>query len=100
LGNLFLHPGQQSLRTETLRWFGKVAVVLHRHDVLGQMHVLDFAWPWLEDGALGVFLKGQDVDDELTEAAKYWRITVRKQPSRIDPKGCVLLVEEAHRADT
>ena len=62
--------------------------------------LLDFAWPWLEDGALGVFLKGQDVDDELTEAAKYWRIKVRKQPSRIDPRGCVLLVEEAHRADT
>jgi 16S rRNA (guanine527-N7)-methyltransferase len=62
--------------------------------------LLDFARPWLEDGALGVFLKGQDVDDELTEAAKYWRIKVRKQPSRIDPRGCVLLVEEAHRADT
>lgn len=61
--------------------------------------LLEFASPWLERGALGVFLKGQDVDDELTDAAKYWRITVRKQPSRIDPNGCILLVEEAHRVD-
>jgi 16S rRNA (guanine527-N7)-methyltransferase len=61
--------------------------------------LLDYAGPWLETGALGVFLKGQDVDDELTQAAKYWKITVRKQPSRVDPKGCILLVEEASRVD-
>lgn len=62
--------------------------------------LLDLAGPWLEAGAIGVFLKGQDVDDELTEAAKYWRIAAQKQPSRIDPKGCILLVQEAHRVTT
>ncbi len=32
----------------------------------------DQAFPLISRGATGLFLKGQDVDAELTEAAKYW----------------------------
>jgi 16S rRNA (guanine527-N7)-methyltransferase len=44
---------------------------------------------------VGIFLKGQDVDNELTEAAKSWKIQVRLLPSRIDPRGKILVVESA-----
>ena len=34
-----------------------------------------------------LFPKGQDIDVELTEAAKCWRLDVEKVPSRTDPRG-------------
>ena len=34
----------------------------------------DQAFPLIGKGALGLFPKGQDVEAELTEAAKYWRL--------------------------
>lgn len=36
------------------------------------------------------FLKGQDVEGELTEAAKYWHMDVIKHPSRTDPRAAIL----------
>ena len=49
------------------------------------------AYPLLKTGALGLFPKGQDVDRELTEAAKYWNIqTTSLAESRTDPKGRIV----------
>ncbi|MFW6077090.1 MAG: 16S rRNA (guanine(527)-N(7))-methyltransferase RsmG, partial [Hyphomicrobiales bacterium] len=56
--------------------------------------LLDLAAPWLEAGAYGLFHKGQDVDSELTESAKSWRITCARHPSVVDPDGCILEVKE------
>lgn len=42
-----------------------------------------------------LFLKGQDIDAELTEAAKCWTITSRIAPSLTDPTGRILIVESA-----
>jgi 16S rRNA (guanine527-N7)-methyltransferase len=56
--------------------------------------LLDLAAPWLEAGAYGLFHKGQDVDSELTESAKSWRITCARHPSVVDPGGCILEVKE------
>lgn len=61
--------------------------------------LLSLAQPALENGAVGIFLKGQDVDDELTEASKYWRLTVDRVPSRIHSGGTILIVKEASRVD-
>lgn len=36
--------------------------------------LLQLAYPWIERGAQGLFLKGQDVEAELTQASKYWTI--------------------------
>jgi 16S rRNA (guanine527-N7)-methyltransferase len=52
----------------------------------------DEAAPYIRLGALGLFLKGQDVDVELTEAAKYWRIEAEKAPSRTSPDGRIVIV--------
>jgi 16S rRNA (guanine527-N7)-methyltransferase len=56
--------------------------------------LLDLASPWLLTGAYGLFHKGQDVDSELTESAKSWRITYAKHPSVVDSRGCILEVKE------
>ena len=39
-----------------------------------------------------LFLKGQDIDSELTEAAKYWSIDREIVPSRTNPQGRILVV--------
>jgi 16S rRNA (guanine527-N7)-methyltransferase len=56
--------------------------------------LIELAAPWLQSGAYGLFHKGQDVDSELTESAKSWRITYTKHPSVVDPSGCILEVKE------
>jgi len=44
-----------------------------------------------------IYLKGQDIDEELTRAAKYWSIEYQIFPSITDPDGHVLLVQNALR---
>jgi len=44
---------------------------------------------------IGLFLKGQDVDAELTEAAKYWNIQAKIHQSVTDPSGHIVEVIEA-----
>lgn len=59
--------------------------------------LLDYAQPFLENGAIGYFHKGQDVDAELTDATKSWKMQVEKHPSHTDSRGVILVVKEAHR---
>lgn len=59
--------------------------------------LLCYAEPFLTRGAIGLFHKGQDVDVELTEATKYWRINSIKHPSVTDSKSAILEVKEAIR---
>jgi 16S rRNA (guanine527-N7)-methyltransferase len=44
--------------------------------------LLGFAESLVGKGAKALFLKGQDVEAELTEATKYWKVTPRLHPSR------------------
>jgi 16S rRNA (guanine527-N7)-methyltransferase len=57
----------------------------------------DQAFPLLARGAVGLFLKGQDVDAELTEAAKYWSIKAATVPSKTSPEGCIVVIRGLHR---
>jgi len=57
--------------------------------------LLELAAPFFEAGARGIFLKGQDVDSELTEAAKYRRVQSTVLQSRTDPGGKVVIIESA-----
>jgi 16S rRNA (guanine527-N7)-methyltransferase len=54
--------------------------------------LLPLAYPLLKRGALGLFLKGQDVASELTDAAKYWKIQFDLVGSRTDPRAQILVV--------
>jgi 16S rRNA (guanine527-N7)-methyltransferase len=57
--------------------------------------LLSIAYPLLKTGAEGIFPKGQDVEAELTQAAKCWSIQASLVPSRTDPKSRVVLIRHA-----
>jgi len=50
------------------------------------------ALPLMQRGAVGLFPKGQDVEAELTEAAKYWSIDAAKQRSVTAPEGQIVVL--------
>ena len=52
----------------------------------------DQAFPLISQGAVGLFLKGQDVDAELTDAAKYWRLETSKVPSKTSAQSSIVVV--------
>ncbi len=56
-------------------------------------NLLAAAYPLLKTGAMGLFPKGQDVEAELTEAAKCWNIRATLVPSRTDPRSRIVVVD-------
>jgi 16S rRNA (guanine527-N7)-methyltransferase len=54
--------------------------------------LLGFAWPYMSQGATGLFLKGQDVVSELTEATRYWKFEQDLHISRSDERGRLVRV--------
>ena len=52
----------------------------------------DQSFKFIGQGAVGVFPKGQDVEAELTEAAKYWNVEATKVPSRTSPEGSIVVI--------
>ena len=52
----------------------------------------DQAFPMIERGAIGLFAKGLDVEAELTEASKYWKIEAQTVPSKTSREGCIVVV--------
>ena len=59
--------------------------------------LLDQSCKLLDSGGQGIFPKGQDVEVELTEAAKYWNMDASLVPSRIDSKGRIVIVRALQR---
>lgn len=59
--------------------------------------LLPLVHPLLKSGVLGLFPKGQDVDAELTAAAKCWKVNVGLVPSRTDPKARIVVVRGLER---
>ncbi|HLL26369.1 MAG TPA: 16S rRNA (guanine(527)-N(7))-methyltransferase RsmG [Xanthobacteraceae bacterium] len=57
--------------------------------------LLELAAPFLAKQIPGIFPKGQDVDNELTEATKSWKIQSTIVPSRTQPHGRIVVVERA-----
>lgn len=60
--------------------------------------LLGYARPYLKSGALGLFLKGQDVAAELEEAAKSWEFEADTIPSLSDPRGQIVRVRRLGHA--
>jgi 16S rRNA (guanine527-N7)-methyltransferase len=54
--------------------------------------LLTVAYPLLKRGVVGLFPKGQDVDAELTEAAKCWNIQATLEPSLTNPMSRIVIV--------
>ena len=77
-------------------WTGKADVVSAR--ALAPLKTLcDQAFPLIERGATGLFLKGQDIDIELTGATKYWKLSASKSPSKTSSEGCIVVVRGLER---
>ncbi len=62
--------------------------------------LLDLAAPFIAPTSELLLWKGQDVDEELTRAAKYWNIRVEKHSSITDATGTILSLRELTRVQT
>jgi len=56
--------------------------------------LLSYAWQLRAPNGVCLFLKGQNVGSELTEAHKSWKIEASQVPSQTDPSGAILVVRK------
>jgi len=61
--------------------------------------LIGFAEPLVRKGAKALFLKGQDVEAELTEATKYWKMTPYLHSSRTGGGGWIVELDRIERRD-
>ena len=61
--------------------------------------LLPYAQRFWGKNSVGLLLKGQNVEAELTESHKSWRMDAIKHQSRSDPSGVILEIRELHRVD-
>ena len=59
--------------------------------------LLAYAQPFQGKQTRNLFLKGQSVGAELTEAHKSWKMNIRQHPSCSDPSGTILEIGELRR---
>jgi len=88
-----------NVRAESVRIRGVQVVTARACAPLDRL--LGFAWPLLGDKpvdqTMGLFLKGENSDRELTEARRLWDFQVQSEPSRSDPSGRILRIERLRR---
>jgi 16S rRNA (guanine527-N7)-methyltransferase len=79
------------------RFAGAIDCVTAR--ALAPLHqLIGFAEPLVKHGATALFLKGQDVEAELTEATKYWKIEPKLYSSRTGGNGWIVELDRIERA--
>jgi 16S rRNA (guanine527-N7)-methyltransferase len=54
--------------------------------------LLDWSEAFIKQGTTGLFLKGQDVDKELTEISTYSNFKMKMVESKTDPKARIVVV--------
>ena len=59
--------------------------------------LLDLVEAQINEKSVFLLLKGQDIDKELTQATKYWKMRVERMPSLSDSHGTVLRLSEVTR---
>jgi 16S rRNA (guanine527-N7)-methyltransferase len=78
------------------RFTGPVDCVTAR--ALAPLHqLIGFAEPLVRAGAKALFLKGQDVEAELTEATKYWNIQPKLHSSQSGGQGWIVELDRIER---
>ena len=82
-------------RAESLRL--KVDVVTARA-CAPMTRLLGFALPYYQQGSTGLFLKGENVEQELNEARKSWSFQAELLPSSSDVRGRVVRIRRLSRA--
>jgi 16S rRNA (guanine527-N7)-methyltransferase len=86
-----LHPR----RLESLEAFPVDLVTARAFAPLAR--ILEWVSPFLLSGARGLFLKGQSLDDELTDVHQIWMMREERFPSRADPSGQILRIGDLTR---
>ena len=78
------------------RFAGSIDCVTAR--AVAPLHqLIGFAEPLVKRGAKALFLKGQDVEAELTEATKYWKIEPKLHSSRTGGQGWIVELDAIER---
>jgi len=60
--------------------------------------LLDYVFPLMKEGSVGLFLKGKEVDKELEDAQKKWKFDLEIYPSLTDSKGRILKIKHLRKA--
>ena len=84
------------IRDTVERFAGSVDCVTARA-VAPLNQLVGFAEPLVKRGAKALFLKGQDVEAELTEATKYWKIEPKLHSSRTGGQGWIVELDAIER---
>jgi len=82
-------------RIEAIEPFPVAAVTARALASLDKL--LEWAAPFLQQRTQCLFLKGKNVDEELTQAGENWNMAARRVPSLSDPSGLILILSEVHR---
>jgi 16S rRNA (guanine527-N7)-methyltransferase len=56
--------------------------------------LLAYAYPFTDPNSVCLFLKGQNVGSELTEAHKYWNMKASQVPSQTEPSAAIVTVRQ------
>jgi 16S rRNA (guanine527-N7)-methyltransferase len=89
-----VHPGAIEDIVDSIA--GPVDCVTAR--ALAPLHqLIGFAEPLVKKGAKALFLKGQDVEAELTEATKYWNIKPNLHSSLTGGQGWIVEIDHIER---
>jgi 16S rRNA (guanine527-N7)-methyltransferase len=83
-------------RAETLPGFAADLITARALAPVGSL--LDLASKFIAPHSILLFLKGQAVQDELTQARKAWKMRETLSPSISDPSGTILRLEQVIRA--
>lgn len=62
------------------------------------VRLVGYALPYISRGAIGLFLKGKEIERELAAARAEWRLQADLLPSQSDPSGRILRVTRLARA--
>ena len=82
----------QNARLEDLSWQRFDVVTARALAPLPQL--LSYAQKFVGPNSVCLFLKGQNMGAELTEAHKYWNIKASHVPSQTDPSAAIVVVRE------
>lgn len=78
------------------KWSGRIDCVTAR--ALAPLHqLIGFVESLVNGGATALFLKGQDIEAELTESTKYWKIAAKLHPSRTGGQGWIVEIDRIER---
>ena len=85
------------LETVIPAFVGRVDVVSARA-LASLSKLVEWTEPLLKAGTIGLFPKGRDVDTELTEATRSWKLETEILPSQTDSEARILRITSIERA--